>query len=468
MFNNIVASNYKDIYNYLSSEFTEVNGFDFYKDLFPDNEMQGELNTDYSKPNAIYLYTDEKDKDTKRRLRRRIMLKNTWADDYEKYIQNNPMTLCSGLSYRSRSNELKHAQKMHALVFDLDSVGLKEINVLFKRMDIDPDWIRTIPRPTYVVMSGSGLHLYYFFNEPIDLFPNIKSQFRELKHILTGRIWEYRETTQEKNIQYQGINQGFRMVGSKNDKYELEIKAFKVGNRVSLEYLNSYCHEEKKKVDLNDRFFPTTYTIDEAKMNFPEWYHKVIINQDYTKKNWTIKRDVYDWWRRKLPEVQGGHRYYFLMVLVIYAVKCGIPKTEVKKDLHELYETVKNIEHSHSLTEYDIESALDTYDPSYHNFPIDIIVEKTGIRVEKNKRNYQSQNDHLEEARAVRDIRMARQGRVWYNKTGRPKGSGDKNELVTSFIKKHPHKTPTQIARELGISRPTVYKYLKLFVESSE
>jgi hypothetical protein len=37
-------------------------------------------------------------------------------------------------------------------------------------------------------------------------------------------MWEYKATSQEKQIQYQSINQGFRMVGSKNDKYDLPVK----------------------------------------------------------------------------------------------------------------------------------------------------------------------------------------------------------------------------------------------------
>lgn len=67
-----------------------------------------------------------------------VMLKDTWVKDYIEYIEDIPMTLCSRLSYRSEINELKHAQNMHALVLDFDSVGFKEINILFKRMDLNP------------------------------------------------------------------------------------------------------------------------------------------------------------------------------------------------------------------------------------------------------------------------------------------------------------------------------------------
>ena len=449
---NDVKNNYIELIDYLSSQYEEVNGLDFYTDLFPNNEISGELNTDYSKPNSIYLYTDEQDRNSERKLRRRIMLKDTWEDDYINFVEANPMTLCSGLTYRGRTNKLEHAQQMNALVFDLDSVTIKEMNILFKRMDLDPTIIRTIPRPTYVALSGTGLHLYYFLNEPIDLFPNIKNQFRELKHELTFRIWEYRETTKEKNIQYQGINQGFRMVGSKNNKYNLEVKSFKTGERVSLEYLNSYCFDEKKRVDINEKFF-TKHSLKEAEIKFPEWYQKVIIEKKYKKKKWIVKRDLYDWWKKQIEKVSGGHRYYYLMVLVIYAIKCDIPKKEVKKDLYKLFDTVKDIDHSHSLTEYDIKSALDVYDPSYHNFPIDVIIEKTGIHITKNKRNGRSQKQHLQIARATRDIIHEN----WRQGNGRP----DKKDLVLNYIKNNPNDNPTQISEALKISRSTVYKYLK-------
>lgn len=445
-------NSYDELVKYLGKDYKEIEGQEFYSQLFPDNQNEGEYSGDYSKPNAIYLYRDKADEGSKRKLRRRIMLNDTWEKDYRKFVEDNPMTLCSGLTYRGLSNKLVHAQSMNALIFDLDSVSVKELNILMKRLDIDPEVPRSLPRPTYVVLSGSGLHLYYVFDEPIALFPNIKDQFRELKHELTFRIWDFRETTQEKNIQYQGINQGFRMVGSKNDKYDLPIKAFKIGSKVDIEYLNQYVHKEEKRVDLNERFF-TEYTLDEAKMKFPEWYEKVVVKGQRSKGYWTVNRALYDWWKKKIPEVSGGHRYYYLMVLVIYAVKCDIPKKEVKKDLYELFEVVRKVEHSHELTEYDIESALEVYDPAYHNFPIDVIVEKTGIHIEKNRRNYRTQKEHLERARAVQNIDYPN-GEWRYIQPS-------KKQVVLSYIKDNPKANPTEIARALNISRPTVYKYLK-------
>ena len=88
---------------------------------------------DFSHPNAVYLYQDARDVGTDRRLRRRIMLADTWENDYMEYVEGNPMTLCSGLSYRGRRNRLEDAQSMNALVFDLDGVGGRELRNLFLR-----------------------------------------------------------------------------------------------------------------------------------------------------------------------------------------------------------------------------------------------------------------------------------------------------------------------------------------------
>ena len=87
MSNNIEdkKGNYEVVRNILSSRYQEVNGYDFYRYIFPDNQNVGELSGNYSKPNAIYLYRDEEE-DPDRTYRRRIMLNDTWEDDYMNYV----------------------------------------------------------------------------------------------------------------------------------------------------------------------------------------------------------------------------------------------------------------------------------------------------------------------------------------------------------------------------------------------
>lgn len=454
--------NYREQIEYLCNQYDEIDGTDFYKYIFPNNENKGELNTDFSKPNAIYLYEDEQDKDSDRMLRRRVMLNDTWEDDYLEYIECNPSTLCSGLAYRGRTNKITHAQQMKAMVFDLDGVGLDELMNLFLRFGKDATIFRTLPMPTFVVSSGSGLHIYYVFNEPIDLFPNIKLQLKKLKYKLTFRMWEYKSTSQEKAIQYQSINQSFRMVGSINSKYEppLPIRAFQIGNRITLDDLNPYVREEDR-VDLLKPFRPSQMTREQAKESYPEWYQRVVVDKDRSQKKWDIKGKqgyaLYEWWLRQVDQISGGHRYFFLMCMAIYACKCDVPKKKLKEDMYTMLEVLQGIEHKNPLTEKDILSALEAYDKEYYNFKIDDIENLTDVRIERNNRNYQKQKDHLEEARAIRDIRMKRQGRKWDDNNGRK----SKEQVVKNYLLEHPTARKVDVIRGTGLSKPTVYKYMK-------
>lgn len=110
---------YVSIVKALSQRYPEVNDQEFYQRIFPDNEMTGELGNDYSRPNAIYLYKPNGVlKDGQRKLRRRIMLADTWEKDYGEYVEKNKLTLCSGLAYRGRANKLANARQMNALIID--------------------------------------------------------------------------------------------------------------------------------------------------------------------------------------------------------------------------------------------------------------------------------------------------------------------------------------------------------------
>ena len=216
----------------------------------------------------------------------------------------------------------------------------------------------------------------------------------------------------------------------------------------------------KNMVDVNRQFRPSQYSKEEAKERFPEWYERVIVQGKKGVKKWDIKRDLYDWWLRQSYKVKGGHRYFYLMCMVIYAYKCNISIEEVKEDMNEKFEELKDIEHSNPLTKEDLYTALEVYHREYYNFTIDDIEKLTDIRIERNKRNYQSQKNHLEVARAIRDIKMKQQNKVWWNEKGRPKGSGIKENLVKEYLEENPDDNPTEIARNLGVSRTTVYKYL--------
>lgn len=454
-------STYWDVLQVLEGQFEEVNGYDFYREIFPDGECSGEQHTDFSHPNAIFLCYDEK----KGYKARYPMYRDTWEKDYMDLIERQDNCVCGGLVYRQRRNLLKNAQRMNALIFDLDGVGEHELRNLFHRFQLAPEKLRSLPVPTYLVASGTGVHLYYVLEEPVDLFPNIKLQLKSMKHDLTFKIWEYKATSTVKSIQYQSINQGFRMVGSMNEKHGVELRAFRIGEKVSIDYLNRYVIDPKNRVDLQKRFRPSKMSLEEAKLTYPEWFQRVVVEGNKKAKKWDIAGKVngddpyalYHWWLRQIDQVKGGHRYFFLMCMAIYASKCDVPKKKLKEDLEWAYGVLQEVEHTNPMKREDIKSALEAYSKEYYNFLIEDIEKLTEIRIERNRRNGRKQSDHLRRARAVQEIDYP--DGEWRKGNGRPKGSGTAEAKVAAYRSEHPEASVTEVARALQISRPTVYKW---------
>lgn len=502
------GSNYDELIWYLTTNYDEVEGEDFYRYIFPNNQKTGEYNTDKNhwKANAVYLYHDEDN--SEKTYRRRIMLDDTWEEDFENYIYDNHHTLCSGLSYRGKANTLLNARELNAIIIDLDSVSLNELKNLIDSFDNISGYFGAIPRPTFLVTSGTGIHIYYVLDQPVDLFPYLKQQFKELKYGLTYKAWNPTITSKDEVVQYQSIAQGFRMVGSINPKYgeNLHVRAFQVGDRVSVDYLNSYVKEEQR-VDLDKLFTPSKMTLEEARLQYPDWFERRILKGENLPKRWQINRAVYDWWKKQSLDIVGGHRYWYLYLLGVYAVKCGISKEEFSEDCWGKYPELKRKPNGTDIFKpEDVESAIESYDPCNFMYSIIEIERKSGLRIERNRRNYRKQKEHIKFMNAVRDNVSYPEG-GWQNKQGAPtkekevrvfikeaskknsvseiakdlgvtratvykyinseevkndRGS-NKEDLVISYIKKYPKKNVSEIAKQLGISRTTVYKYKKKY-----
>ena len=83
------------------------------------------------------------------------------------------------------------------------------------------------------------------------------------------------------------------------------------------------------------------------------------------------------------------------------------------------------------------------------------IERRTAIELPKNKRNGRKQAVHLARARTVQEFDDP--DGAWRNKDGAP----TKADLVREYAAEHPDANHSEIARALGISRPTVIKWLK-------
>ena len=110
------------------------------------------------------------------------------------------------------------------------------------------------------------------------------------------------------------------------------------------------------------------------------------------------------------------------MTLAIYAKKCSIDEKELRQDAYSLLDIYDemSVEDINRFTKDDIQCALEMFNEDYVTFPRDDIAKLSGLLIEKNKRNYLKQSDHLQIARAVRDVKVKLSGKNdWRDGSGR-------------------------------------------------
>lgn len=444
-----------------SWSFEEVPPISMYSDIFRLGEGRIQKRNEPSgqyKTNPIIFGTDNGIP------RKRIMFEDQFEELLAEF-QTYEFAILNGITYWGRDNISANQSKMYAMAFDLDGVTEITLNT-FLSMALDT---QSIPAPNYLVLSGHGVHPYYVFEEPISLYPNIKTQLKELKYELTDVIWNERTSTEKR--QYQSINQGYRIAGGKTKLPGVITHAYLINSHpITLDELNEYV-PESKRIDTSRIYKESSMSLEEARKRFPEWYERRII-QNLPPMGWKCDEKLYAWWKKKMFESASyGHRYYCVMALAIFGVKCRIPEERVREDASSFAQLLNRLNPSEPFLESDIESAMDCYDERYITFPRASIEKLTGISIPPRKRNGQDRATHLQadyweidgepmpnpcKENREKALQKAREeGRI----TGRPKNSGSKRELVEKYFRKNPSSSIRAAAKELNISRTTVQKW---------
>lgn len=460
---------------WLDDMFMEVSPREFYRGIFPAGELDEAGAFTKGKYTGVVVAVEKGKKwNGRQKVKRYSLMDDLEAVDIA--VSSDDFCICSPLSYAGKQRTAEHARMIYAIAVDVDKIrvtrdryGAERATGLINLWERHIMEVKRLPRPTYIVSSGTGLHLYFVLEKPLPLYEDIAFELQEYKRELTRLIWH--DTIVDikfaDEVQQEGIYQGFRMPGTIT-KSGGRARAFKTGERVTMEYLNSFVGPlfRARKAKEHKR---GNVKLAEAAEKWPGWYERRIVRGE-KRGQWNISRNLYDWWKEQIKSgATVGHRYYCLMMLAVYAQKCShydakhnpqpVTREELERDSFELLENMEKLttDENNHFTEDDILAALEAFDERWTTYPRNSVQYKSGIAIKENKRNGQKQTDHLEEARAIRDIRAARRGERWDAHNGRKSAEG----IVTSWKKEHKNGTIKECINETGLKKTTVYKYWK-------
>jgi hypothetical protein len=450
---------YREKNEHMEKFLESVTPFEFYREIFPEGSLERRGHYEDAKGNGIAITVPKRvgtngialeiEGDGKAR-------RHTITDELDtlQELQDTDFTIMSPISYFGRQRSSKNARYLYALVFDLDGVGMPQLRDTLHQMNKD-----ILPKATFVVNSGTGLHLYYVLSDPVPMYPQNQKYLKELKYSLTRQIWN-RFTSTIKEPQMQSVLQGFRVIGSSSKLgREFPVVAYRFGGAVELEKLLDYIPDSNgEQQRIQGLMRKSRLSLVEAKEKYPDWYERRVVRKEH-RGRWTVKRDLYDWWLHRIgDEIQVGHRFYGIMTLAIYAKKCDIDEDELRQDAFGLLQPYDDmsIEEINRFTKDDIVCALEMFNEDYVTFPRDDIAKISGLSMPVNKRNWRKRKDHVQVMNTMKSLKK-QLGEVVNE--GRPKGSGTAEKRVCEWRRQHPGGRKADCHRETGLDPKTIRKW---------
>lgn len=441
------TATYEAKHDYLIKNFSLVDPVDFYRTIFTPGSLEPSGSDKDTGGNGIVTKIDP---ETHKAFNLIVF------DDLEviKEVQGLPFVVMPPCTYFGKRRTAANATELRAFAIDLDGVGLPQIKNLFFQIEN-----KILPKPTFVVNSGHGVHLYYVLAEPVRLYPRLQQPLNDFKAALTDLVWNaYTSTIKKKQIQ--PVYQAFRMPGTLS-KFGAgyPVEAFKTGDMVFLTDLASFLKGEVKITQktleaVKEQDHGLRLSRREAKELYPEWYERKISNPAIGGK--CNKTDaLYQWWLRKIQlGATYGHRYHCISILAACAVKCGVSKKQLTADARALLPLFNSLSEDNPFTEKDLKDALKMYKPSYANYSRKAMERNSGIAIPANKRNGRTRKQHQEYRRKQKKVKIEMGENNW-DTGGRP----TVEHIVKEWRALNPAGSKNRCIKETGLSKPTVYKW---------
>ena len=438
----------------LERGFPEVSPHEFYRDLFPEGSLQSAEHD--GKGNLIA---------TQIRPSGKGRTKQWVVDDSLNMLDKvigDEFGLIPPITFYGKTHTKQNAHELYAVAIDIDYVGKQQLKNLLKQFGNGVQL-----RPTYLVSSGKGVHAYYFLKEPVQLYHNLEDTLAELKEAFIRRLWNDTSSIRPDSPDITGIYQGFRCVGSQSKLgADFPVKAYKMSdNRYTLEDIKDSipnCKVDLSVLTEKPKKEKSKLSLGEAKKLYPEWYQSKIVEGKPLKKTWTCNTALYEWWKGKMGgEVKVGGRYFSIMALCAYGLKCGIPEKQIRQDAYGFLERLDSLteDEDNHFTREDVKDALKALKADNKLLSTmasrEWIEKQTKVPIPPNKRNGRKQAQHLQLARGIRQIKGSMGEAV--SGGGRP----EKSKIVEEWRKAHPDGRKADCQRDTGLDPKTIRKWWK-------
>lgn len=345
--------------------------------------------------------------------------------------------------------------KLFAIAVDLDNVRPRTLISILNNLQLGE-----FPIPTVITNSGSGVHFYYIFAEPLKTYRNVREAVRRLYNSLHTFFGEGLSMTQK-----HWMGQPYRIVGGQTKAGDITT-AFMIGEKWTPENLSLACNSVwqmpiseavSSNVAASLKMQTLAKLIGDRKgldypnfSNYKETYDFIFNNRDFsTDLNVIKKRVCYPKWyentlNKVLYETQEGKRYSSLMALCVIAYKCGIDFQRLEKDIFFISDLWRDKNRwSTPFNSKNVSAALRMYQSNYVRVRRSTLEEWLGWEFKGGcKRNGRSQKEHLEK------LALDRKSKSIF--------------LLEKYIKNNPSASRKQTAKALGMSYNTVKKYYEM------
>lgn len=428
--------------------YTPTPYFEFVADVFPDLEK-------------LMVVTEEKG------------YQEMTVDDLMEYQADRDDVYVVPASFINGYNSATACKDIYALVVDIDRIKPETLDAIIENGNLG----NLTPMPTYIVNSGRGVHFYYVFTDPVPHYHGnrkiLKEMYRALciitqRNILAKTDWH-------------AITQPFRLPGSLT-RLDQTVTGWKCGEKwtahrlaerlkVNAEDLELYRRPLQPQKEYNEL---KAQRAAEAAQNAPEKAKpkKRMRRKTAWKSSLEGKIGFYrSCLDRCYKETVEGSRYRSMCAMTIVAYKVRYPVEQLEQDLVLLMDHYNTI--GKRMKPSELKKALRMYNDKALQTSSTTLEQWFGwkFRRDNEKRREElkeliergetvrTREEILEEARAIRDIRMRRKKRNWYDGNGRKAGTHTREQEIRAWREAHPDGKPKDCMKDTGISKNTVYKW---------